>query len=187
MSQTNKSHRNAAGLASTPLADAAQRGEMPSPWARTRQRLAAIRRNLDKSDGEIGQMFGITRAAIYDLRVRYGIDKVRSSTQRKERFLKMARKVRPGLSVPEVAQKLGLSERQAYYYAKRAGYHFDRRQRKDKFWKKRLQALPDGLTLPEVSKRLDVSYGYALHLCQRHRYKVRRVGSSQPPRLPVRY
>ncbi|MGH7951158.1 MAG: hypothetical protein ACREFE_04465 [Limisphaerales bacterium] len=163
-----------------------QQDDLPSPQARTKQRLKIILANLDKADAEIGRMIGVTRAAIFDLRVRYKIEKVRSNTQKKERMIKLASKLPSGLSVPEAAEKLGLPERHAYYYAKSAGYQFERRNKKDDDWKKRFRALPAGLTLMEVAQQFGVSYVYTVRLCQKYGYKVRRAGSSKAPRLPIR-
>ncbi|MGH7975090.1 MAG: hypothetical protein ACREC8_00350, partial [Limisphaerales bacterium] len=36
------------------------------PMQRTRERLKIIRKNLDKADAEIGRIFGISRAAVYE-------------------------------------------------------------------------------------------------------------------------
>jgi hypothetical protein len=163
--------------------------EQPSPWQRTQQRLKIIRRNLGKSDAEIGRMFGVTRAAVFELRMRYHIPKVRSNTQHKERIIELARKMPPGLTITGAAKKLNLSEQQAYYYGKHAGYRFKRKKGKHEradYWKARFKILKLGLTLREVAKVLAISYIYAIQLCQKHRYKVRWSGSSRPPRLPFR-
>ncbi len=166
-----------------------QNGTEPSPWQRTEERLKIIRRNLSKSDEEIGRMFGVTRAAIFELRMRYKIPKVRSNTQHKQRTIQLVRKMPAGLTITDVAKKLKIKEPQAYYYGKRAGYHFKRKKGKHEradYWKARFKTLTPGLTLREVAKKLTISYIYAIQLCQRHRYKVRWAGSSRPPRLPVR-
>ena len=163
--------------------------EAPSPWQRTQQRLKAIRQNLDKSDAEIGQMFGVTRAAIFELRMRYHIAKVRSNTQHRERVFQSVRKLPAGLTITEAAEKLKLSEQRAYYYGKRAGYRFKRKKGKHErsdYWKAQFKALKPGLTLREVAQELGISYIYSIQLCQKHRYKVRWAGSSKPPRLPFR-
>lgn len=163
--------------------------ESPSPWQRTQQRLKIIRRNLDKSDAAIGQMFSITRAAVFELRMRYHIPKVRSNTQHKLRVIEIVRKMTPGLTIAAAAEKLKLSEQRTYYYGKRAGYRFTRKKGKHErsdYWKARFQELTPGLTLREVARELGISYIYAIQLCQKHRYKVRWAGSSKPPRLPFR-
>jgi transcriptional regulator with XRE-family HTH domain len=156
---------------------------------RTQQRLKAIRQNLDKSDAAIGKMFGVTRAAIFELRMRYKISKVRSNTQNKERILKLARKLPAGLTIAAAAEKLKLTEQRMYYYGKRAGYRFVRkkgRHERADYWKAQFKALAPGLTLREVARKMGISYIYAIQLCQKHRYKVRWAGSAKPPRLPMR-
>lgn len=161
----------------------------PTPWQRTQQRLKLIRQNLDKSDAEIGKMFGVTRAAIFELRMRYKIPKVRSNTQHRERVIQQVRKMPKGLTIAAAAEKLKLSEQRMYYYGKRAGYRFTRKKGKHErteYWKERFKTLTPGLTLREVSRELSISYIYAIQLCQKHRYKVRWAGSSKPPRLPIR-
>lgn len=166
-----------------------KRKESPSAWARTEQRLKVIRRNLTKSDAEIGRIFGVTRAAIFELRMRYNIPKVRSNTQHKARLVDMARKLPSGLTITEAAQKLKLSEQQAYYYGRSAGYRFKRKKGKHEkadYWKATFKSLTPGLTLREVAAKLGISYIYAIQLCQKHRYKTRWSGSSRPPRLPFR-
>ena len=163
--------------------------ESPTPWQRTQERLKTIRRNLDKSDAAIGKMFGVTRAAIFELRMRYHIPKVRSNTQHKERVLQTVRKMPTGLTIAAMAEKLKLSEQRAYYYGKRAGYRFTRKKGKHEradYWKARFKTLKPGLTLREVAKEFGISYIYAIQLCQKNRYKVRWAGSSKPPRLPFR-
>jgi hypothetical protein len=158
-----------------------------APWPRTRERLEIIRKNLDKSDLEIGRILGVTRAAVNDLRARFGIAKERGDTQRKERFINLVRKMPSSLTPREMALKLELPEGRTYYYGHLAGYRFpSRREKTDRHWKGRLKSLPPGLTLGMVAGRLGVSYGYGLLLCQRHRYKVRHAGSSKPPRVPER-
>jgi hypothetical protein len=161
----------------------------PSPWLRTQQRLKTIRKNLDKSDAAIGKMFGVTRAAIFELRMRYNIPKVRSNTQYRQRVFEQVRKLPAGLTIATAAEKLKLSEQRMYYYGKRAGYHFTRKKGKHEradYWKERFKTLKPGMTLREVASELKISYIYAIQLCQRHRYKVRWAGSNKPPRLPFR-
>lgn len=163
--------------------------EPPSPWQRTQERLKTIRKNLNKSDAAIGKMFGVTRAAIFELRMRYNIPKVRSNTQHKERVLQQFRKLSGGLTIAAAAEKMKLSEQRAYYYGKRAGYKFTRKKGKHErsdYWKAQFKTLKRGLTLREVSREFGISYIYAIQLCQKHRYKVRWAGSSKPPRLPFR-
>ena len=75
-------------------------------------------------------MFGVTRAAIFELRMRYHIAKVRSNTQHKERIFQQVRKLPSGLTIAAAAEKLKLTEQQTYYYGKRAGYHFTRKKGK---------------------------------------------------------
>ena len=166
-----------------------ERKDSPSAWARTEQRLKIIRRNLTKSDAEIGRMFGVTRAAIFELRMRYNIPKVRSNTQHKARLVEMARKLPQGLTITEAAQRLKLSEQQAYYYGRSAAYRFKRKKGKHEkadYWKATFKTLTPGLTLREVAGKLGISYIYAIQLCQKHKYKTRWSGSSRPPRLPIR-
>jgi hypothetical protein len=161
----------------------------PTPWMRTQERLKTIRRNLTRSDAEIGKMFGVTRAAVFELRMRYNIPKVRSNTQHKQRLMKMMLKMPQGLTIADAAKKLKLSEQRAYYYGKSAGYKFTRKKGKHEradYWVERFKTLTPGLTLREVAKVLSISYIYAIQLCQKHRYKVRWSGSSKPPRLPFR-
>jgi hypothetical protein len=163
--------------------------EKPTAWARTEKRLKVIRKNLTKSDAEIGKMFGVTRAAIFELRMRYDIPKVRSNTQHKRKLIQLAGKLPPGLTITQAAEKLKLTEQQAYYYGKSAGYHFTRKKGKHEradYWKATFKTLTSGLTLREVAKKLGISYIYAIQLCQKHQYKTRWSGSSRPPRLPVR-
>lgn len=166
-----------------------KRKDGPTAWERTKERLKIIRRNLTKSDAEIGQKFGITRAAIFELRMRYKIPKVRSNTQHKQRLIQLVRQLPPGLTIVAAAQKLKISEQQAYYYGKTAGYKFARKKGKHEradFWQATFKTLSPGLTLREVSKKLKISYIYAIQLCQKNAYKVRWSGSSRPPRLPIR-
>lgn len=161
----------------------------PTPWVRTQERLKLIRRNLTKSDAEIGKLFGVTRAAVFELRMRYDIPKVRSNTQHKQRVMELMRKMPQGLTIADAAQKLKLSEQRTYYYGKSAGYRFTRKKGKHEradYWVERFKTLTPGLTLREVAKELSISYIYAIQLCQKHRYKVRWSGSSKPPRLPFR-
>ena len=156
---------------------------------RTQERLKLIRRNLTKSDAEIGKMFGVTRAAVFELRMRYHIPKVRSNTQHKQRVMKLMLKLPPGLTIIDAAKKLNLTEQRAYYYGKSAGYKFTRKKGKHEradYWVKRFKTLAPGMTLREVAKELSISYIYAIQLCQKHRYKVRWSGSKKPPRLPFR-
>ena len=163
--------------------------DRPSAWARTEERLKIIRRNLTRSDAEIGRMFGVTRAAVFELRMRYGIPKVRSNTQHKARLVEQARKLPSGLTITEAAQRLKLSEQQAYYYGRSAGYRFKRKKGKHEradYWKATFKTLTPGLTLREVAEKLGISYIYAIQLCQKHKYKTRWSGSSRPPRLPFR-
>ena len=132
------------------------RKDSPSAWARTEQRLKIIRRNLTKSDAEIGRMFGVTRAAIFELRMRYDIPKVRSNTQHKARLVAMARKLPPGLTITEAAQRLKLSEQQAYYYGRSASYRFKRKKGKHEkadYWKATFKTLTPGLTLTPPRSR----------------------------------
>ena len=134
-------------------------------------------------------MFGVTRAAVFELRMRYNIPKVRSNTQHKERIIQTIRKMPSGLTITGMGEKLKLTEQQAYYYGKRAGYRFTRKKGKHEradYWKERFKTLTPGLTLREVARELSISYIYAIQLCQKHRYKVRWSGSSKPPRLPFR-
>ena len=163
--------------------------ERPSAWARTEERLKIIRRNLTKSDAEIGRMFGVTRAAVFELRMRYGIPKVRSNTQHKARLVELAKKLPAGLTITDAAQRLKLSEQQAYYYGRSAGYRFKRKKGKHEradYWKATFKTLTPGLTLREVAAKLGISYIYAIQLCQKHRYKTRWSGSARPPSLPFR-
>ena len=161
----------------------------PSPWQRTQQRLKFIRENLDKSDAEIGNRFGVTRAAIFELRMRYHIAKVRSNTQNRERIFQQVRKLPTKLTVAAAAEKLKLSEQHTYYYGRRAGYRFTRKKGKHErsdYWKARFKSLKPGLTLREAARELGISYIYTIQLCQKYRYKVQWAGSSKPPRLPLR-
>ena len=154
--------------------------------ARTRRRLEIISQNLDKADVEIGRMFGISSAAVSELRRRYKIAKVAANTQRKKRFLSQMRKLEPGLSSKAAALKLGVSQALAWHYGKMIGYHFPRISGKYFYWSGRFKRLSPALTLSSVAQELGVSYGHAALLCYRHRYKVRIAGSSQPPRVPIR-
>ncbi len=166
-----------------------KRRERPSPWQRTQKRLKIIRSSLTKSDAEIGKLFGVTRAAIYELRMRYGIPKVRSNTQHKTRLMNLMRRLPPDLTIGDAAERLKLTEQRAYYYGKSAGYRFKRKKGKHEradYWNARFKSLKPGLTLREVAKELKISYIYAIQLCQKHRYKTRWTGSSRPPRLPFR-
>ena len=166
-----------------------KRRDEPSPWQRTQERLKVIRGSLTKSDAEIGKLFGVTRAAIYELRMRYGIPKVRSNTQNKRRVMELVRRLPPGFTISEAAERLKLTEQRAYYYGKSAGYHFKRkkgRHERADYWNARFKSLKPGFTLREVANELKISYIYAIQLCQKHRYKTRWSGSSRPPRLPFR-
>lgn len=155
--------------------------------ARTRQRLEIISQNLDKADVEIGRMLGISSAAVGELRSRYKIAKVAANTQRKKHLLSQMRRLKPGLTTKAVALKLGVSQDMAWHYGKMIGYHFPRVIAGKHFcWSERFKRLSPGLTLSSVARQLGVSYGYAGLLCYRHKYKVRIVGSSQPPRVPIR-
>ncbi|MGH7989131.1 MAG: hypothetical protein ACREDS_02910, partial [Limisphaerales bacterium] len=125
---------------------------------------------------------------VYELRVRYGIIKEkRANTQRKERLVGLIHNAQPGLTPEEMALKLGLSKRHALYYAQLAGYHFQgKREAMRRYWKEKFKSLPQGLTMGMLAERLEISYVYAITLCQKHRYKARRAGSSKPPSLPER-
>ncbi|HEY5233685.1 MAG TPA: hypothetical protein VIK35_09145 [Verrucomicrobiae bacterium] len=152
------------------------------PWQRTRERLEIIRKNLDKSDAEIGRIFGVTRAAVHALRLRFGIPKKRFHTQRRERFISLVRKMPPGLTLQEVALKLGLLEKSIHYYAHLAGYRLPSRPEiKNRQWNERLQSLPPALTLPMVARQLGVSYHNAYRLCKQFRYKFRDRRYLEPP------
>ena len=153
------------------------------PRQQTRERLRIIRRNLHKTDEEIGRIFGISRAAVHALRVRYGIAKKRGDTQRRDHFIGLIRKMRPGLTPEVMALKLGLREGTARYYAQLAGYAFPHKSER---WKEKIKSLPPALTLGNVAGCLGVSYGHGLRLCQKYCYKVTYTGSSRPPRLPIR-
>jgi DNA-binding CsgD family transcriptional regulator len=155
--------------------------------ARTRQRLEIISQNLDKADAEIGRMFGISSAAVSELRRRYKIAKVAAYTQRRERILSQMRRLKPGLSTKAVALKLGVSQDTVWYYGKMIGYHFPRViAGRHFYWSERFKRLSPNLTISSVAQELGVSYGHAALLCYRYKYKVRIAGSSQPPRVPIR-
>jgi hypothetical protein len=155
--------------------------------ARTRRRLEIITQNLDKADAKIGQMLGISAAAVGELRKRYQIAKVSAHAQRRKRLLDQIRKLEPGLSTKAAALKLGVSPDTASYYGKMIGHHFPRLLRgKYFYWSERFKRLSPDLTLSCVAQELGISYGYAALLCYRHKYKVSIAGSSQPPRLPIR-
>ena len=151
----------------------------------TLKRVEIIRRNLDKTDAAIGQIYGVTRGAVHALRVRFGIPKRRGNTQVKERFIAMVRALPPKLPPEVMAERLGLTEATARHYAHQAGYRFETKMEKANHRRKeQIKALPPGLTLTMVGKRLGVSYGHGLKLCQKHRYKVRWHRSSKPARVP---
>jgi len=158
-----------------------------APWRRTRGRLKIIRKNLTKTDAEIGRIFGITRAAVYALRVRFGIAKKRANIQRKEGFISLVRKMRSGLTPQEMASKLELPEVQARYYGNFAGYRYrflDRKEKTNRYWNNQLKSLPSGLTIKMTAQRLGISYHYTFFLCKKFHHEVL-DGRSSKPRMRV--
>ena len=65
-----------------------------------------------KSDGAIGELFGISRQAVHQLRSRYGISPV--AHKNRERDAEIANTYRNGLSGIKVAKRFKLSPSQAY-------------------------------------------------------------------------
>jgi hypothetical protein len=162
----------------------------PNPkWQRalTRQRLEIIRRNLDKTDAEIGRMLGVGRTAVHFQRQRYKITKVHGTIQRVQRRREQIRRLKPGLSAKAAAAQLGLSLVAAYKYGKLAGYQFIGRPAARHFhWRKRIKSLPPLLTVTVVARELGVTYGHAALLCYRHKYKVTMRNRKKPARVPIR-
>jgi hypothetical protein len=184
MSKPDKSQRHANPPATTKL----KKWRRPPKFGgrpETLRRVEIIRRNLDKTDAAIGQIYGVTRGAVHALRVRFGIPKKRGNTTAKDRIIATLRALPPKLPPTIMAQKLGLAEDKARRYAHLAGYRFETQVEKaNRLRKEQIKALPPALTLVMVAKRLGVSYGHGLKLCQKHRYKVRWHRSSKPPRVP---
>jgi hypothetical protein len=155
---------------------------------RTLERLEYIRRNLNKTDGEIGKRFGISRQAVSFLRQRYKIAKVHGATQRMHLKVEQLRKLKPGFTSRGAAQKMGVAQATVLELGKLAGYRFTSPNAiRHFYWRKRLAGVPPLLTLAALARRLGVSEGYTALLCHRHKYKVtipERYG--QPPRVPIR-
>lgn len=162
----------------------------PKPkWQRalTRQRLEIIRRNLDKTDAEIGRMLGVGRTAVHFQRQRYKITKVHGTIQRTQRRFEQIRGLKPGLSAKAAALQLGVSEGLAKKYGKKAGYQFiGMTAARHFYWRKRIKSLPPRLTISAVARELGVSYGHAALLCYRHKYKVKVRSRRKPARVPIR-
>jgi hypothetical protein len=162
----------------------------PKPkWQRalTLQRLEIIRRNLDKTDAEIGRMLGIGRTAVHFQRQRYKITKVHGTIQRVQRIAEQMRRLKPGLSAKAAALQLGISVVMAYKYGKLTGYQFlGRTAARHFYWRKRIKSLPPLLTLSAVARELGVTYGHAALLCFRHKYKATIRNGWRPARVPIR-
>jgi hypothetical protein len=158
-------------------------------WSRalTRQRLEIIRRNLDKTDAEIGRMLGVGRAAVQFQRKRYKITKVPGTLLRTQHRLEQVRGLKPGLTAKAAAAQLGLSVDGARTYGKMAGYQFTGEvMARHFYWQKRIKNLPPLLTISAVARELGVTYGYAALLCHRHRYKARMRMGGKAVRVPIR-
>ncbi len=158
-------------------------------WSRalTRQRLEIIRRNLDKTDAEIGRMLGVGRTAVHFQRKRYRIAKVHGTIQRTQRRLEQVRGLKPGLSMKAAAQQMGLSLPAVARYGKLAGYEFiGRLAARHFYWRERFRSLPPRLTISAVARELGVTYGHAALLCHRHKYKATLCTGKNRVRVPIR-
>jgi hypothetical protein len=158
-------------------------------WSRalTRQRLDIIRRNLDKTDAEIGRMLGVGRAAVHFQRQRYKITKVHGTIQRTQRRLEQVRGLKPGLSAKAAAAQLGLSAERARTFMRMAGYPFvGEVAARHLYWQERFKKLPPQLTVTAVARELGVTYGHAALLCIRHQYKARIRTGGKAARVPTR-
>jgi hypothetical protein len=159
-------------------------------WQRvqTAGRIEFIRQHLDKSDTEIARLMGVHRTAVHQLRQRYGIAKVHSFIQARQRMLKLLRRLKPGCSLYGAAQHLGISVTLARKYGRLAGYQFLRFPAARYFyWRKRFKALPTFLTVTAVARELGVTYGYAALLCHRYGYKAKMRSGRKRLRVPIRH
>lgn len=153
----------------------------------TPKRLAFIRRHLDKSDAEIARLLGIRRTAVHQLRQKYKIAKVHSFVQTRQRRLEPWRRLKPGFSLREAAEHLGISMESARKYGRLAGYQFRRHFATRYFhWQKRFKSLPGALTVTAVARVLGVTYGHAALLCRRYGYKARLRTGGKKLRVPIR-
>jgi len=158
-------------------------------WQRalTVERLEIIRRNLDKTDAEIGRMLGVGRTAVHFQRQRYKITKVHGTVQRVQRRLEQIRRLKPGLSAKAAALQLGLSVERTKHYAKMTGYRFvGLPEARHFYWRKRLKSLPPLLTVSAVARELGIAYGHAALLCFRHKYKATTRSGWPRQRVPIR-
>ena len=153
----------------------------------TRERLAFIRRHLDKSDTEMARMLGIHRSAVHQLRQRYKITKVHSFTLNKRHMTEKLRKLKPGFSIMGAARHLGISTGMALKYGRLAGYRFlTTPVVKHFYWRNRIKKLPPLLSVTAVARELGLSYNHAALLCKRHKYKATLRTGRNRQRVPIR-
>ena len=155
--------------------------------ALTRERLAFIRRHLDKSDTEMARSLGIHRSAVHQLRQRYKIAKVHSFVQNRQRMVAILRNLKPGFSIKGAAQHLGISTGMALKYGQLTGYRFlSTPAVKHFYWRKRIKSLPPLLTVTAVARELGLSYNHAALLCKRHKYRATLRTGRNRQRVPIR-
>lgn len=155
--------------------------------ARTRERLAVIRRHLDKTDAEIAGILGVHRSAVHQLRTRYRIAKLHGFIQHQQRMVEKLRSLKPGFTATGAAQHLGISLNLARNYGKRVGYQFLSAVAAKHFqWRQRFKSLPPRLTVMAVARELGLTYGHAALLCHRHKYKATLRTGSKRTRVPIR-
>ena len=91
----------------------------------TKAQLISLQKSL-KTDNKIGEKFGITRQAIFQLRRKYGISP--NTAKNKERNDRIVKAYKSGMSGTKIAEKLGLSISQTYRVI-RAGFKGKKRGR----------------------------------------------------------
>jgi DNA-directed RNA polymerase specialized sigma subunit len=84
----------------------------------SKQELIRLQRIL-KTDDTIGEKFGITRQAVHQLRVKYGI--ASRLVKNKERNARIIALYKSGKSGTSIAKKMGLSAPQTYRIISMAG------------------------------------------------------------------
>jgi len=84
----------------------------------TKEQLIKLQKTL-KTDAAIGDKFGITRQAIHQLRVKYGIDaNLKKNKERNEKILGLYKKGKNGV---DIAKEMELSISQVYRIIKKGG------------------------------------------------------------------
>ena len=77
----------------------------------TKEQIIKLQRKL-KTDAAIGDVFGVSRQAIHQLRLKYGITALEE--RNKERNLEMIKLYKNGISGTKLSQKVDLSISQTY-------------------------------------------------------------------------